>query len=176
MRKVIFATVFAATLGCIGGATAQSYPSRSITLVVPIAPGGAIDTAARIFAEKLQERLQQPVVVENRTGAGAVIGTASAAKAPADGYTLLLMEISSVLAKWVNKTVPFNVISDFTPIAMIATTPPVLFAHPSVPANDIATGPNFTPTFPFQWLSSTVSVNSAPGMQGATRSTSKIVR
>jgi tripartite-type tricarboxylate transporter receptor subunit TctC len=138
MRKVIFATVFAATLGSIGGAAAQSYPSRPITLVVPIAPGGAIDTAARIIAEKLQEKLQRPVVVENRTGAGAVIGTASVAKAPADGYTLLLMEISSVLAKWVNKTVPFDVISDFTPIAMIATTPPVLFAHPSVPANDIA--------------------------------------
>jgi len=90
-------------------AQAQSYPVRSITLVVPLASGGAVDTVARITAEKLRERLQQPVVVENRPGAGSVIGTAFVAKAPRDGYTLLLMEPGAVLAKWLNKTVPFDV-------------------------------------------------------------------
>jgi tripartite-type tricarboxylate transporter receptor subunit TctC len=104
--------------------------------VVPIAAGGAVDTAARIIAEKLQEKLQQPVVVENRPGAGSMIGTAFVAKAPRDGYTLLLMEPGAVLAKWLNKTVPFDVSRDFSPIAMLATSPLVLFAHPSVGFND----------------------------------------
>lgn len=118
-------------------ARGQSYPTRPITLVVPVAAGGAIDTAARIFAEKLQEELQKPLVVENRPGGGAMIGTDFVAKAAPDGYTLLLMEISSVLVKWLNRNVPFDVTSDFAPVAMIATTPLVLFAHPAVPANDV---------------------------------------
>jgi tripartite-type tricarboxylate transporter receptor subunit TctC len=118
-------------------ARAQSYPVRSITLVVPLASGGAVDTAARIIAEKLHERVQQPVVVENRPGAGSVIGTGFVAKAPRDGYTLLLMEPGAVLAKWLNKTVPFDVVGDFSPIAMVATSPLVLFAQPTFPANDL---------------------------------------
>ncbi len=118
-------------------ASAQSYPARSITLVVPIAPGGAVDTAARIIAEKLQANLQQSVVVENRPGAGSLIGTNFVAKAAPDGYTVLLMEPGAVLAKWLNKTVPFDVTSDFSPIAMIATSSLVLFAHPSVPFRDV---------------------------------------
>jgi tripartite-type tricarboxylate transporter receptor subunit TctC len=118
-------------------ARAQTSPTRPITLVVPIAAGGAIDTAARILAEKLQEKLKQPIVVENRAGAGSLIGTNFVAKAPADGHTLLLMEPGAVLAKWLNKTVPFDVTSDFSPIAMVANSPLVLFAHPSVAVRDI---------------------------------------
>ena len=94
----------------------QTYPTRPITLVVPIAAGGAVDTAARIIAEKLQMMLHQPVVVENRSGAGSVIGTNFVAKAAPDGYTLLLMEPGAVLAKWLNQTVPFDVTRDFLPI------------------------------------------------------------
>src|SRR5260370_22243164 len=86
-------------------AIAQTYPTRPITLVVPIAAGGAVDTAARIVAEKLQDKLRQSVVVENRPGAGSMIGTNFVAKAPPDGYTLLLMEPGAVLAKWLNKKV-----------------------------------------------------------------------
>ena len=98
-------------------AYAQSYPTRPINLVVPIAPGGAVDGAARILSEQLQEKLEQPVIVENRPGAGSLIGTSAVAKAAPDGYTLLLMEPGAVLAKWLNKTVPFDVTGDFTPIA-----------------------------------------------------------
>src|SRR5262249_62255601 len=90
-------------------ATAQTYPARPMTLVVPIAAGGAVDTAARIMAEKLQEKLRQSVVADNRPGAGSVIGTGFVAKAARDGYTLLLMEPGAVLAKWLNKSVPFDV-------------------------------------------------------------------
>lgn len=118
-------------------ASAQSYPARSITLVVPIAAGGAVDTAARIIAERLQARLNQSVVVENRPGAGSLIGTNFVAKAGPDGHTLLLMEPGAVLAKWLNKTVPFDVTGDFAPVAMIATSSLVLFAHPSAAFRDV---------------------------------------
>jgi tripartite-type tricarboxylate transporter receptor subunit TctC len=110
---------------------AQAYPTRPVTLVVPIAAGGGLDTAARILAEKLQDKLQQPFVVENRPGAGSTVGTNFVAKAKPDGYTLLLMEVSAVWAKWLTKNAPFDVTGDFTPIAMFATTPLILFAHSS---------------------------------------------
>jgi tripartite-type tricarboxylate transporter receptor subunit TctC len=136
MRRLVLAAALA--MGAIiAGAQAQTYPTRPVTLVVPIAAGGAVDTAARIFAEKLQEKLQQTFVVENRTGAGAMIGTGYVARAAPDGYTLLLMESSVVLSKWLHKSVPFDITSDFTPIARVATNPLVLFAHPSLPANDV---------------------------------------
>ena len=136
MRRLVVVAALAAGAS-IAGAQAQTYPARPVTLVVPIAAGGAVDTAARIFAEKLQERLQQTFEVENRTGAGAMIGTGYVAKAAPDGYTLLLMESSVVLSKWLHKSVPFDITSDFTPIARVATNPLVLFAHPSLPANDV---------------------------------------
>jgi tripartite-type tricarboxylate transporter receptor subunit TctC len=118
-------------------AAAQAYPTRPVTLVVPVAAGGGVDTAARILAEKLQERLQQTVVVENRPGAGSMVGANFVARANPDGHTLLLMEPAAVLAKWMNKTVPYDVINDFTPIALVATQPLVLFAHPALPVNDV---------------------------------------
>ena len=118
-------------------ACAQTYPSRPVTLVVPIAAGGGLDTAARILAEKLQDKLGQPFVVENRPGAGSTVGANFVAKAKPDGYTLLLIEVSAVWAKWLTKNAPFDVTIDFTPIAMVATTPLVLFAHPSFAVNDI---------------------------------------
>jgi tripartite-type tricarboxylate transporter receptor subunit TctC len=137
MRRRLIVVAALAAGASIAGAQTQTYPARPVTLVVPIAAGGAVDTAARIFAEKLQERLQQTFVVENRTGAGAMIGTGYVAKAAPDGYTLLLMESSVVLSKWLHKSVPFDITSDFTPIARVATNPLVLFAHPSLPANDV---------------------------------------
>jgi tripartite-type tricarboxylate transporter receptor subunit TctC len=137
-RKFLHLTVGAAVIPVVSRlASANTYPARPITLVVPLAAGGAVDTAARIIAEKLQQKLKQSVVVENRPGAGSLIGTNFVAKGVPDGYTLLLMEPGAVIAKWLNKTVPFDVTSDFAPIAMVATSPLVLFAHPSVPVHDI---------------------------------------
>src|ERR1700722_16262214 len=118
-------------------ARGQAYPTRPIALVAPIAAGGAVDTAARIIAEELQHKLQQSVVVENRPGAGTIIGTNFVAKAAPDGYTLLLMQLASVLAKWLNKTVPFDVTSDFSAIAMVADSPLVLFAQSSLAFQDL---------------------------------------
>ena len=115
----------------------QPYLTRPITLVVPVAAGGGVDTAARILSERLQEKLKQPIAVENRPGAGSMVGAGYVAKVPPDGNTLLLLEPAAVLAKWMNKSVPFDIAKDFAPIALVATQPLVLFAHPSLPANDV---------------------------------------
>jgi tripartite-type tricarboxylate transporter receptor subunit TctC len=137
-RQFLYLTAGVAALAVVPGiAGAQSHPMRPITLVVPVAAGGGVDTAARILSEKLQEKLKQPVMVENRPGAGSVIGANFVAKANPDGRTLLLMEPAAVLAKWMNKTVLYDVTNDFAPIALVATQPLVLFAHPSLPVNDV---------------------------------------
>jgi len=132
-RYVLAGILFAATSM---PATAQLNPSRTITLVVPIAAGGGVDAIGRLLAEKLQERLKQNVVVENRTGAGGTVGTDSVAKAAPDGHTLLVMESSSTISKWLNKGVPFDVTADFAPVARAVTTPLMLFANPAVSPNN----------------------------------------
>lgn len=140
MKRTILTLSVAAVLATAaftGIASAQNYPSRTVNVIVPIAAGGAVDTTARIFAEQLQAKLGQPFVVENRTGAGATIGTSYVAKAAPDGYTLLLMESSAPLAKWLYKTPPFDLLKDFTPIARVVSNPLVLFANPSFPAKDM---------------------------------------
>src|SRR5687768_8822003 len=100
-RRVLLAVVLSLIVAM--PAAAQLNPSRNITLVVPIAAGGGVDAIGRLVAEKLQERLKQNVVVENRTGAGGSVGTDSVAKAAPDGHTLLLMESSATISKWLNK-------------------------------------------------------------------------
>jgi tripartite-type tricarboxylate transporter receptor subunit TctC len=118
-------------------ASAQSPDTRPVTLVVPIAAGGGVDIIGRQFAAKLSERLGQAWVVENRTGAGGAIGADSVAKATPDGHTMLLMETSSVLHKWLHKDVPFDVVADFAPVAEIATTPILLFSGPASPVSGL---------------------------------------
>jgi tripartite-type tricarboxylate transporter receptor subunit TctC len=116
-------------------AGAQLNPSRQITIVVPIGAGGGVDATGRLIAEKLAERLKQPVVVENRPAAGGMVGADSVAKAAPDGHTLLLMESSSVLHKWLHTNVPYD-IADFAPIARVATSPLILFANPAFAPNN----------------------------------------
>jgi tripartite-type tricarboxylate transporter receptor subunit TctC len=130
-----------AVMGCASPLHAQTPPGEStstrITLVVPFAAGGGVDTIGRLVAERLQERLKQSVVVENRAGGGGVIGVDSAAKAVPDGRTLLLIDSSVVLHKWLHKNVPFDVVADLAPVALVATTPLLLFANPSLPVHDV---------------------------------------
>jgi tripartite-type tricarboxylate transporter receptor subunit TctC len=118
-------------------ASAQFNPSRQITIVVPIGAGGGVDATGRLIAEKLQERLKQPVVVENRPAAGGMVGTDSVAKAAPDGHTILLMETSSVLHKWLHTNVPYDVVADFAPIARVATSPLILYASPTFAPNNV---------------------------------------
>jgi tripartite-type tricarboxylate transporter receptor subunit TctC len=119
-------------------AHAQLNSSRQITIVVPIGAGGGVDATGRLFAEKLQERLKQPVVVENRPAGGGMVGADSVAKAAPDGHTLLLMETSAVLHKWLHTNVPFDVVTDFAPIARVATSPLLLFASPNFAPNNVS--------------------------------------
>jgi tripartite-type tricarboxylate transporter receptor subunit TctC len=133
-RLLAVGMLFAAPL-----AVAQdAYPGKPITLIVPQAAGGANDTIARIFAQKFAETLGQPVVIENRVGAGGNIGTVAAAKAPKDGYTLLLTVNSAhVINPFLYKNVGFDPVKDFEPISLVATAGYVLVAEPSFPARNV---------------------------------------
>src|SRR5436190_16223708 len=104
-------------------ARAQSYPSRQITLIIPFAPGGSNDLVGRAICKKLSEVWGQPVVVENRGGGGALIGSAAVAKAAPDGYTLLLVSPTFTVNPAVRKTMPFDTVRDFTPIAFLGRAP-----------------------------------------------------
>jgi tripartite-type tricarboxylate transporter receptor subunit TctC len=135
MNRSLQAFVLLSLLALSAPANAQLNPSRQITVVVPIGAGGGVDATGRLIAEKLQERLKQPVIVENRPAAGGMVGADSVAKAAPDGHTLLLMESSSVLHKWLHTNVPYD-ISEFAPIARVATSPLILFANPSFAPNN----------------------------------------
>jgi tripartite-type tricarboxylate transporter receptor subunit TctC len=116
---------------------AQAFPSRPVRIVVPHAAGGNSDAFARIVAQRLGERLGQSVVVENRTGAGGTIACASVARAPADGYTLVVADngTHAVAPQLYGARLQYDVFRDFTPVSLAATFPTVLLLHPSVPAN-----------------------------------------
>ena len=132
---IVLAAVAALAVAARGQTPAVD--TRPTTLVVPIAAGGGVDTIGRIFAAKIADELKQPWVVENRPGAGGVIGIDSVAKAVPDGHTMLVLETSAVLQKWLHRNVPFDVVGDFAPVAQMATTPLLLFANPSVPASNL---------------------------------------
>ena len=115
---------------------AQPYPSKPVRLIVPFAPGGGSDFIARLVAQKLGERLGQPVVIENKPGAGGNVGAELAVKSPADGYTLLLCPASYTVNANLYK-LTFDPITDITPIAQLSRGPYLIAVHPSVPANNL---------------------------------------
>lgn len=119
-------------------ALAQTWPERPIRVVVPFSAGGSVDVIARVIADKVGAALGQPIVVENRLGAGGVIGTEVVAKAPPDGYTLLKGTGSTHGANSaVYRKLSYDPVRDFAPITMLARTPFILVVHPSVPANSV---------------------------------------
>ena len=119
-------------------AAAQQYPSKPIRLVVPFPPGGSTDIVARIVAQKLGTQLGQPLVIENRDGAGGTLGTAVAARAPADGYTIVVGTTSShVVAPSVYQKLEYDPVKDFAPVSLMAVTPYLLVVNPSVPAKSV---------------------------------------
>jgi tripartite-type tricarboxylate transporter receptor subunit TctC len=118
---------------------AQDYPNRAVTLVVPYPAGGGLDALARMLGQKLAERLGKPVVIENRTGAGTVIGAASVAKAAPDGYTIMLgTSTPFAITATLNKSLPYDPAKDFAPIALVSNAPFLLLVHPSQPVNSVA--------------------------------------
>jgi tripartite-type tricarboxylate transporter receptor subunit TctC len=119
-------------------AAAQSYPAKPVRLIVPYPPGGGNDTLGRIFAAKLGERMGQPFVVENRPGAGAMIGTEAAARSAPDGYTILLSSIAThALSPNLYTRVPYHPVKDFAPITLLGIAPTVLVINPDVPAKSV---------------------------------------
>ena len=121
-------------------AWAQTYPARPVHWIVPFTPGGVTDIVARLLGEWLAERLGQPFVIENRPGAGGNIGTAVVVRAPADGYTLLLVGPFNAINASLYQNLNFNFIDDIAPVARLIGVPLVMVANPSVPA---ATVPEF---------------------------------
>ena len=136
-KRVLNALLLVACLAA-GAALAQAYPSKPLRMVVPFPPGGSADILGRSVGQKLGERLGQPVVIDNRPGAGASIGAKAVAEAPADGYTLLLGTVSSHAMSPATNTVGYDPVKDFTPIAEIASIPFVVLVHPGVPVKNIA--------------------------------------
>jgi tripartite-type tricarboxylate transporter receptor subunit TctC len=125
--------------GLMAAASAQSYPSRPVKLIVPFAAGGPLDLVARSLTDRLTTTLGQPVIIENRVGAGGNIGTEAAAKAAPDGYTLLFVLSGTLVANpAVFKKLPFDPDKDFVPITLVTTSRQMLVVHPSVPVNNVA--------------------------------------
>ena len=141
-RKLLAAATLAvaaagATLPAAGLA-AEPWPAKPIKLVVPFPPGGPTDVMGRILAQVLSDKLGQPVVVDNRAGAGGNIGTDLVAKAAPDGYTLVLSAVSSLaIAPALYARLPYNVATDFTPITLVGIAKGAIVAHPSAPFSDV---------------------------------------
>jgi len=133
--KIVIA---AAALACSGFSSAQSYPTRPVTLVVPAAPGGGTDILGRVFAEQLKKRLNQPVLVDNKAGASGMIGTQAVAKAAPDGHTLLFTYSSPIYyAQHTFNNVPYDVKRDLAVISEVATNTMILVVNKDVPARNM---------------------------------------
>src|SRR6187399_1926618 len=124
---------------CVGGTAthAQPYPSKPVRIVVPYAAGGAVDALARILAAKLQESFGQPVIVENRAGAGGNIGADLVAKATPDGYTILQNTNGQAISPAIYKSLPYDALNDFIPVTQLVATSTVLVANPRLPVRSV---------------------------------------
>src|SRR5712692_7106522 len=141
VRALLHALIAAAAVaaGDVGHAqVAEPYPNRPVRIIVPFAAGGPGDLFARLLAQKLTENLGRSFYIENRPGAGGTIGTGVAARAPADGYTLLLVSSTFMTNASLYEKLPYDPIKDFDPVTIAATTPNVLVVHSSVPANTVS--------------------------------------
>ncbi len=116
---------------------AADYPDKAIRLIVPYGPGGATDVTSRTIAPRLSEKLGQQVVVDNRPGGAAIVGMTLVAKAPADGYTMLMATIAFAANPALYAKLPFDSLKDFTPVSLVAIVPTVLAIHPSIPARSV---------------------------------------
>jgi tripartite-type tricarboxylate transporter receptor subunit TctC len=137
MRKLIYAAAFTAALQGVAGASAQTYPSRPVMMIVPLATGGATDVIARIMAEGMRAALGQPVIVENVTGAGGTIGVGRVARAAPDGYSIGIGQWGTNMANGAIYPLQYDLIKDFEPIGLIASQPFLIVARKTMPAKDL---------------------------------------
>lgn len=138
MKKPLIAVGIAALLTWSGAtALAQTYPSKPVKIIVPFGPGGFTDVVARILGVKLGESLGQSIVIENKPGAGSMIGSDMVAKSPPDGHTLLIVSSTHVISPWIYKSVPYDPIKAFAPVSKLVDSPYVLLTNPKVPAKNV---------------------------------------
>jgi tripartite-type tricarboxylate transporter receptor subunit TctC len=137
LRHTRRALLASALLLAAGVAAAQAYPTKPVKLVVTYPPGGTVDAVARIIAPRLAQRLGQPVVVDNRGGAGGVIGGDLVAKSPADGYTLMLDASNHAQNPALRSKMPFDTLRDFAPVSLLVKVPNILLVHPSYPVRTV---------------------------------------
>ncbi|MGB3432866.1 Bug family tripartite tricarboxylate transporter substrate binding protein [Achromobacter sp.] len=134
-----FFVMLAAAMGVCASVQAQTYPNKPVTLVVPFAPGGTVNLMGRLLANHMSEALGQPVIVENKPGGGGSIGANFVAKAPADGYTLLLATMGQQsIQPLLTKNPPYDAAKDFAPVALFSTVPNVLAVSANTPARNVA--------------------------------------
>jgi len=137
LRAAALALTLASSFTSLDAASAQDYPVRPVKIVVPFGAGGPADVYSRVLAQHLSEALKQPFVVEDRPGAGSIIGTDAVAKSPPDGYTLLAMSNTHTTNESLVPNKPFQLMRDFVPVAGINYSDLVMVVHPSVPAKDL---------------------------------------
>ncbi len=137
MRELLVAVACAATLHGAAGATAQTYPSRPITVVVPFTAGGPTDALMRVLGERMRVSLDQPLVVENVTGAAGTIGVGRVARAAPDGYTLSVGHWSTHVINGAIYPLPFDLLKDLEPVALLTSYPMLLVSKNAVPAKDL---------------------------------------
>jgi tripartite-type tricarboxylate transporter receptor subunit TctC len=138
MKKLLSIVCTAALLTLTQGqALAQTYPTKPVKIIVPFGPGGFTDVVARILGVKLGESLGQSVVIENKPGAGSMIGTDQVAKSAPDGHTLVIVSSTHVISPWISKNVPYDPIKGFTPITKLVDSPYVLLTNPKVPVKNV---------------------------------------
>jgi tripartite-type tricarboxylate transporter receptor subunit TctC len=137
MRNIVAAMACAIGVLASSGVSAQTWPDRPIKIVVPFAPGGAVDSLARIIGAKLQESMKQPVIVENRPGAGGNIAADAVAKSAPDGYTLLLTTVGHAISPSLYKKLSYDPRNDFTPVTQIISASLLLVTNPKFPAQDL---------------------------------------
>jgi tripartite-type tricarboxylate transporter receptor subunit TctC len=135
-HRILFTIVLSVHLPLVGTADAQTYPSRPMRVVIPNPPGGTLDIVARILAPKMTELSAQPVIIDNRPGADTIIGTEIVARAPPDGYTMVLQTVPLVTNPALFKKLPFDV-SDLAPVSLMVAVPFVLVVNNSVPAKSV---------------------------------------
>src|SRR5262245_19559853 len=125
-------------VGVTNAALAQSWPARPLRLVIPFAPGGGADIAGRVIGQELNDALQQPVVIENRAGAGGTIAPNNVAKSPPDGYSLVLGHLGGIaIAPHLYKDLPFDPINDLAPVTLCVNGLSVLAVHPELPVRTV---------------------------------------